>query len=181
VLRLRSRRLDCSHPPIALLSLAEALAYSCNSFFADVARRATGIELAGAFRRMGFDAGTPADAEQTALMSIGEWGVTANLTEIAHAYHALSGKCSSPAVAPILDGLQLATTVGTARLAAPTGVSVAGKTGTSPGRGGSGRNALFAGWAPARQPRIVVAVRAIGGSGGAEAAPVARTLFEKYL
>ncbi len=181
-LRLGSRRLDCSHPAAAsALDLSEALAWSCNSFFAALAQMLGPVSLANGFRRHDMDVATPSPGEQTALLGIGEWGVTTDLLTLARTYRRLSVLCLDPGYAPLLEGLQMATTVGTARLAAPPGTEIAGKTGTSPGRGRSGRNALFAGWAPASRPRIVVAVRVPGGAGGTQAAPVARSLFEEYL
>jgi cell division protein FtsI/penicillin-binding protein 2 len=181
-LRLGSRRLDCTHPPgAAALNMSEALAWSCNGFFATVAQMLGPGSLANGFRRYDMDVATPSPGEQTALLGIGEWGVTTDLLTLALTYRKLSVLCLDSRYAPLLEGLRLATTVGTARLAAPKGMETAGKTGTSPGRGRSGRNALFAGWAPAARPRIVVAVRVPGGAGGTQAAPLARSLFEEFL
>ncbi|WP_210521009.1 peptidoglycan D,D-transpeptidase FtsI family protein [Hymenobacter terricola] len=72
---------------------------------------------------------------------------------------------------------------GTAELAslADVGISVAGKTGTVQNDEGDD-HATFAGFAPANQPRIVVAVYIENaGFGGLSAAPCAALLMEKYL
>jgi cell division protein FtsI/penicillin-binding protein 2 len=51
---------------------------------------------------------------------------------------------------------------------------VAGKTGTSAG------HAWFAGFAPAERPEVVVVVFLESGTGGADAAPVAGTVFRAW-
>lgn len=72
---------------------------------------------------------------------------------------------------------------GTANLAslADVGISVAGKTGTVQNYHGED-HATFAGFAPAQDPKIVVAVFIENaGFGGLSAAPLASLLMEKYL
>ncbi|GAB3289446.1 penicillin-binding protein 2 [Hymenobacter humi] len=72
---------------------------------------------------------------------------------------------------------------GTADLASLTdvGISVAGKTGTVQNDEGDD-HATFAGFAPANQPKIVVAVYIeAAGYGGLSAAPCAALIMEKYL
>lgn len=60
-------------------------------------------------------------------------------------------------------------------------ISVAGKTGTAQAPPGDDHG-WFIGWAPAENPEIVVAVMIErGGGGGANAAPVARTIMESYF
>lgn len=71
---------------------------------------------------------------------------------------------------------------GTGRAAAIRGVSVAGKTGTAEA-GGRDNDTWFIAIAPASNPRIVVAVSLenSGGTGGEEAAPVAKEVIEAFL
>ncbi len=70
---------------------------------------------------------------------------------------------------------------GTARAAALPGVRVAGKTGTAENPHGA-PHAWFVGFAPADDPRCVVAVVVEnGGSGGQVAAPVAREILRSAL
>lgn len=70
---------------------------------------------------------------------------------------------------------------GTGREASLPGVSVAGKTGSAQNPHGD-THAWFVGFAPAENPRVVVAVIVEnGGSGGAVAAPVARELMRLAL
>jgi cell division protein FtsI/penicillin-binding protein 2 len=176
-LRVARRRLTCSHPPVTgPIDLPVAIAYSCNQFFAGNALRVDPPALAANLRRFELEVQMPASPEQRALLAIGEWGVLATAVELANAYRRLA----SIRHKSIVEGMQAASEYGTARLAAPAGVRVAGKTGTSPVPGRLGTLALFAGWAPVEAPRVVVAVM-LAGRGGVDAAPAARTVFEKYL
>jgi len=74
---------------------------------------------------------------------------------------------------------------GTGTAAALTGIDVAGKTGTAeidPDR--NLNQPWFIGFAPAKNPRIAVAVtieRSIGGQGGVVAAPIAKQVMESLL
>lgn len=171
VLSVASRNFACSHPRVSGgVDLPLALAYSCNSYFAGAAARVRGAVLAGTLRRLGLDARAPGSAEAQSLLALGAWGVECSALELAQAYRRLAAM----RLKPVVEGLVAAATSGTARLARPGRVEICGKTGT-------GRFALFAGWAPAVDPRVVVAVIVPGGRGGTEAAPLARGLFERYL
>lgn len=165
-LTLMGRRLDCTHPvPPSPLDAVAALAYSCNWFFATLGNR----EVSEALRRAGFQVLAPADAEQASAQAVGEWGISVTPLELARAYRRL-------ALGPPLPGLEAAAEYGTARLAQPEGVRVAGKTGTTVHEGR--RYGWFAGYAPAEAPQVVVVVLAAQGSGGGDAAPIARRIFE---
>ncbi|MDI6600541.1 MAG: penicillin-binding transpeptidase domain-containing protein [Thermoanaerobacteraceae bacterium] len=70
---------------------------------------------------------------------------------------------------------------GTGTAARISGIDVAGKTGTAEVQGKKS-HAWFIGFAPADDPKIVVAVIVEnGGSGGQVAAPIARQVLNKYL
>jgi peptidoglycan glycosyltransferase len=76
---------------------------------------------------------------------------------------------------------------GTGTAAQIPGVNVAGKTGTAQNPGGD-PHAWFVAFAPAEQPTIAVAVAVLNGgdlgseaTGGAVAAPIARTVMEEAL
>jgi cell division protein FtsI/penicillin-binding protein 2 len=177
-LQIGARRMSCSHPVVAEpIRLPVAIAYSCNEFFAAHSAHVPAASLAGSLRKFGLEAQVPGTPEQQSLLGIGEWGVLATIIELANAYRRLR----SLQYNLIYEGMKAAAEYGTARLATPEGVEIAGKTGTSPAPGGAGTHALFAGWAPANTPKVVVAVLVSRGRGGVDAAPVARTLFENYL
>lgn len=198
-LTIAGRRLDCSHPVTPQpLDPAEALAYSCNSYFTSVATRLTPAQLRESLIKDGLESATglaPKEAvgtvalastpEQLQLQAIGEWGVRVTPLELLAAYRklALLASDSDPKLAPLFAGLQGSTEYGMGRLAQPAGVAfrVAGKTGTSQAEDGAWTHAWFAGFAPASKPEIVLGVFLEKGKGGGDAATVAREIFTTYL
>jgi cell division protein FtsI/penicillin-binding protein 2 len=183
-LEISGRKLTCSHPVVTgPIDLPVALAYSCNQFFTANGTRLSTAALGAVLRRFGFEVETPITPAQRALMAIGEWGVRTTVAGLANAYSALARlTISSPTrYLELRKGMRAATEYGTARLARPAAGSISGKTGTSPAPDRLRTFALFAGWAPAEDPKVVVAASVSHGRGGGEAAPLARTLFEKHL
>ncbi len=168
-LTLAGRRMDCIHPRFASpVSAREAVAYSCNFYFAHLARSADPANLASVLRGFGFVLSrTPESVEDLQLLALGEFSVTTTPMDLARAYAKL---------APIgLPGLRGAVEVGTPQLASVAGLAVAGKTGTTRGY------SWFAGYAPAGQPSVAVVVLSGGGSGGASAAPEAARVLKRWL
>lgn len=192
-LRIAGRQMDCTHPAAAgPLDAAAALAYSCNGYFASAAGALRDADLIETFTRSGLSARTgwsageavgkitaPANAEERCLLAIGEANILVTPLELLYAYRRLA--LLNPIPAPVLAGLKGAAAYGTARLAQPPGMSVAGKTGTSIDPAAGQAHAWFAGFAPAEAPRIVMVVFLEGGTGGRDAAPVARELFRAAL
>lgn len=75
--------------------------------------------------------------------------------------------------------LVVSTKKGTGRRAAIEGIPIAGKTGTAEVGGGKGDHAWFVGFVPADAPRYAFAVvLEHGGSGGRDAAPLAKSFIE---
>jgi stage II sporulation protein D len=91
--------------------------------------------------------------------------------ELLQAYRRLALKQSATVSAGLRDCVRF----GTGQLANISGYDVAGKTGTPPGY------AWFAGWAPADRPEVVFVVLTRHGSGGLDAAPIARDMLLKHL
>ena len=91
--------------------------------------------------------------------------------ELLQAYRKLALKHNETVNAGLRDCVRY----GTGQLANISGYEVAGKTGTPPGY------AWFAGWAPADKPEVVFVVLMRHGSGGLDAAPVARDMLLKHL
>ncbi len=178
--RIGARRLDCSHPRTDTpLDAEAALAYSCNHYFTTAAQRLSPAELARALRPAGrvTQADTP---EQLALQAIGEANVQVSPHGLAEAWRALALRLTrKPELAPVLRGLEACTRYGTARLVAVPGLDIAAKTGTGTAPEGYS-HAWLAGFAPARDPRVVVVVYLERGQGGADAAPVAREVFRAW-
>lgn len=210
------------------VTLAEAIARSCNVAFAQIGWRIGQEKLYNGLRSfhfgdaLPFDVPTAAgaitvgggglDRPAVAQISIGQGTLAASPLQMACAIGALAngGVMRRPYVVrevrspdgtvlrrtpgTILD-IPVAATVarrvkdmmveavasGTAQAAALPEVQVAGKTGTAQNPHGA-PHAWFVGFAPAEEPRCVVAVVVEnGGSGGRVAAPVAREILRAAL
>jgi penicillin-binding protein 2 len=198
-LTIAGHRLGCSHPQSSRpLDAAAALAYSCNSYFSTVAARLTPIQLRNILTNSGFASPTGLAAnevagsvalagnpEQLQLQAIGEWGVQITPLELLDGYRKLALLASGSRdakLAPLFEGLEGSTSYGMGRLAQPgsSAMRVAGKTGTTPAEGGHWTHAWFGGYAPADKPEIVLIVFLEKGTGGSDAAAVARAVFFAY-
>ena len=195
-LYVRGRRLNCSHANgVGPFNASEALAFSCNSYFLEAARRIPPGELEQYMRQSGFESATgliPGEAvgqvsdvhtvEDRQLLAIGAAGIEITPLELAVAYARVARWRKSPTQSQriVLEGLEAATSYGLARLAQPKSVKVAGKTGTASNRGNATTHAWFAGFAPADDPQIVIVVYVERGRGSVEAASIARRIFEAW-
>jgi cell division protein FtsI/penicillin-binding protein 2 len=152
VLTIAGRRMDCTHSPaVTNLDAADAIAYSCNSYFAEAARRLEPPELARSFERAGFTSRTElvpdeavgrvveahaGDEEHVQLQALGYWGVEVTPLELLAAYRKLALhkiKSDLPEAAPVFSGLERSVQYGMAQRAQPSGITAAGKTGTAGG------------------------------------------------
>jgi stage II sporulation protein D len=154
------------------MDVTRTIAFSCNCAVAHFAERFGAGELKDALSK----AGLRATAADTILQALGEEGVLVTPLELANAYRRLAQQASPL----ILDGLEGAVKYGTAQAAASLRMTVAGKTGSALTNRGL-RAAWFAGFAPSRSPQVILVIAVQGRSGGADAAPAAPALFEKYV
>ncbi len=197
VVSISGRKLDCSHPSTSEpLGPAEALAYSCNSYFTTVALRISPQDLQGSFVQDGFAsvtglvpdevAGTVSIAQspqQLQLQAIGEWGLRVTPLELGKGYRDLAflQAAHNPTVEPLFAGLYQSTIYGMGHQAAPaSSIKVAGKTGTAPADEGAWTHAWFAGYAPAENPQVALVVFLEKGHGGSDASAVAREIFSAF-
>jgi cell division protein FtsI/penicillin-binding protein 2 len=188
-------RLACSHPAAPPFDAREALTWSCNSYFAQVARTlppgelgkllgATGLlgttglgrpEALAAFRE-------PHTPDETVLALLGVEGIRVTPFEMAEAYRWLAQQVDehrgTQAAELVRAALQDSSSFGMAGAAGMGGVPVAGKTGTAVGAASSQTHGWFAGFAPAGNPRVVVVVYMPAGR-GADAAHVAGELLKR--
>ncbi len=82
---------------------------------------------------------------------------------------------------PVVDGMELVITSGTATRARLPGVAICGKTGTAENPHGTDHS-IFVAFAPKNNPKIAIAVYIEnGGFGSTWAAPIASLMIEKYL
>jgi cell division protein FtsI/penicillin-binding protein 2 len=110
-LRIGGVRMDCAHASsIVDLNAEEAIAYSCNSYFAEAAARFSGAELLQAFRRAGLDSPSglvkeeatgrmeiPRDREMLQLEALGDRGIEVTALELLEAYRKLALRRRNPA------------------------------------------------------------------------------------
>jgi cell division protein FtsI/penicillin-binding protein 2 len=189
--------LNCSHPVTGqALDPAAALASSCNSYFTSVATRLSPAQLQENFVKDGFAAptgmisgessGTVALAnspEEVQLQSIGERGVKVTPLEMLYGFRhlALLQRGHDQTLAPVFEGLEQSVDYGMGREAQPaSAMKIAGKTGTARSEEGPWTHAWFAGYAPARDPEIVLVVFLEKGRGGFDAAAIARQIFAAF-
>src|SRR4029077_7290589 len=134
--------MDCTHPTSpGPLDAVTALAYSCNYYFASVARGLRDSDLVETFSRAGLTSRTglyagealgeivpPNSVEARQLLALGEANIRITPLELVFAYRKLALQRNLPPT--LLNALKASTEYGTARLARPAGLAVAGKTGT---------------------------------------------------
>ena len=195
-LRIDGRNLDCSHVDTGeTLDPVSALAYSCNSYFAEMAAQLRPADLVQGLTSFGLTSSTklastevtgtitrPLDRPQLQLLALGEGGIRVTPLETAAAYRKLAlikreSQSRAQQLSLVFDGLAAAGEYGTARLASSPSRRVAGKTGTAGDQTGGRTHAFFAGFAPVDRPEFVVVVFLETGSGGGDAAPIAQRIF----
>lgn len=193
VLRIGGVKMDCTHPAsVVELDAEEAVAYSCNSYFAQAATRLTGAELLQALRKAGLDSPsglakdeatghieTPSGLEMLQLEALGDRGVEVTPLELLAAYRrlALIKRKGVPEIdSAVFAGLNHSVEYGMAHAANVDGMKIAGKTGTAASRESARQHGFFVGFAPADKPAIVLVVYLQQGR-GSDAAAVAHEVF----
>ncbi len=190
---IAGHRLPCSHQPAPPFDAREALAWSCNSYFAEVARSLGSGELGEFLRASGLLVPTglavneataefrePRSVEDAQLTLLGIENIRITPLGLAAAYRRLANEIGehsdTAAAATIQAGLADSAEFGMAKPASQSAVSVAGKTGTAESAGSHRTHGWFAGFAPARDPQVVIVVYVPSGR-GADAAHVAGMLL----
>ncbi len=194
-LTIAGKHMDCTHSPaVTNLDAADAIAYSCNSYFTQAAARLSPAELAQAFERAGFRTRSGLAEEEAAgrvvpafdqphlqLQALGYWGVEVTPLELLAAYRSLAlhkQKGDLSIATPVFSGLERAVQYGMAHDALPSGITAAGKTGTAASATPQ-THGFFAGYAPADKPEIVLVVYLEHGH-GSDAAAIAAPIFTAY-
>jgi len=179
--RRQSGPLGCSHPAALLpYRLEDALAFSCNYFFAEVGRRVGRARLEEGFRRIGLQV----EASDPALAATGAAGVRASPRQLLALMMDLAAgrlRFRSEHTALVKSAMAKAVRDGTAKAASVPGLAIAGKTGTAAWPGLRYRNSgWFVGWAPADAPRLALVVWVKTGE-GKQAAALAGQILRGYL
>jgi cell division protein FtsI/penicillin-binding protein 2 len=192
-LRVGGRSLACSHPDSDPMDAQQALAWSCNTYFAAVAASLQPGELRRLLaptRLLGQTGLAPNEAvaefreprspDEEALTLLGLDGVRITPLELAEAYRWLALQLAAhpgAAVAGVVQGgLEDSASFGIAASAGQSGVPVAGKTGTANRGDGTPSHGWFAGLVPAEKPQVVVVIYLPAGH-GANAAALAANLI----
>jgi len=192
-MRISGHELNCTHPAADPMNAEQALTWSCNSYFAELAGMMTPEELRRALSERGLLGATglsaqenvadfrePRTREQVQLAALGVEGIRVTLPELAEAYRslaiALAAHPETIAARTVTVGLTDSASFGMAGAASLGGVPVAGKTGTASAESGGGTHGWFVGLAPAPSPRVVVAVYLPAGR-GSDAAQVAASVL----
>jgi len=174
--------LTCVHPDLhRALTPAEALAYSCNTFFAMVAQRISRPAFDAVLVRMGL----PPLAPQATVVSgaLGLDGIRVAPRVLLDAFVRVAGpapslQLSEPVRSMLVDGLRKAAEFGTASAFAAARMTALAKTGTAPMPGG-GYHGIVVAVTPADRPTHAVVVVVPGGA-GADAAAVAVDVLRRY-
>lgn len=189
-LTIAGHRMNCSHPALPPMDATEALTWSCNSYFAEVAAHVRPEELEAMLRKTGVLAPSglaaneasavfhaPENVERTELAFLGVEGVRVSPLELAEAYRWLANEMEkSPEVAAtktVRAGLTDSASYGMADAAGMGGVPVMGKTGTAALSGVQQTHGWFAGIAG----DVVIVVYLPAGR-GADAARVAGVVLK---
>jgi len=190
-------RLACTHPLAPPFDAREALTWSCNTYFAAVARTLHPGELGQLLRPTGLLSSTglthdeavaefrePDSGDAKQLTLLGVEGVRVTPLELAEAYRRLAMELAahpdSDAAQVVRAGLADSASFGMAGQASLGGVRVLGKTGTAEGVTSSRTHGWFVGIAPAEKPRVVIAVYLPSGR-GTDAAHIAGEILANAL
>jgi len=182
-LHIGARALECTHPQTdTAFAAQDALAYSCNTYFADLAKRLPAPHIAATLRTYGLPPTPPAlstDAKQ--LLVLGVSGIAVSPAQMAEAYRRLalhwtnpSGP-TEPAFALVHQGLRDSVAFGMAHNAATPNLDLAGKTGTATDPNQPWTHGWFCGAANG-----IVLVIYLPHASGADAATLAHAFFLAY-
>ncbi len=178
--------LACSHPrDVTVLDARQALAKSCNSYFAAVASRMPSATLSAGLRSYGLHSdGEPRDADERILLALGLREIRVSTMQLAQAYRHLAGEmnASSSGVAKVVrDGMLQSVETGMANAARSQGVTLGGKTGTVDDPGGRSHGwfagILFDGLDAQLAGKVIVVF--VPNGNGADAAAFAGTFVRR--
>lgn len=196
-LRIAGHNLPCTHPQTAAaFDAEEALAYSCNSYFAELANHFSAEEAAGILQTYGFgqqpnlfpqealpELKTPITREQKQLLVLGIQGIRITPAQLAAGYRKLSLRLndaqSTPALHTIEQGLKDSVRYGMAHNAETPGVTILGKTGTANDTPQGWSHGWFAGIVQIGVSKIVIVLYLPHGNGG-DAAHLAQQFLLAY-
>jgi stage II sporulation protein D len=170
--------LACTHPQSDVAFAAkEALAYSCNRYFAELADRIPPAQASAILEHYGLaPASIPQSREQKELLVLGVAGITVSPAQIAGAYRRLALELDQSKAPAVREGLRDSVTYGMAHNADVPGMEIAGKTGTAGEEAQARSHGWFAGTGHLDHDEVVVVIYLPLGN-GADAARLAHNFF----
>jgi stage II sporulation protein D len=177
-LHISSWNLACTHPQNDVaFSAKEALAYSCNRYFAELADRIPPAQSAAILAHYGLGpTRIPQNPEQKELLVLGVAGISVSPAKMAIAYRKLALELDEGKAPAVREGLRDSVSYGMAHQAAVAGTEIGGKTGTA-GDGAQGRShGWFAGTGYLGHEEVVIVIYLPQGN-GADAARLAHDFF----
>jgi cell division protein FtsI/penicillin-binding protein 2 len=196
-IHINGRDLQCTHPQNNIaFDAPDALAYSCNTYFANLANRMTPQMLHDTADHYGLGHSphlfateatseiiTPRTTEDKQLFVLGLAGITASPAQIAVVYRKLWLELNRPeshaTLNPVMLGLRESVQYGMAHNAELPGVELIGKTGTASDPNRPRSHGWFAGIATLHARPIVIVLYLPNANGG-DAATLVRHILQAY-
>ena len=174
----REWNLACTHPQTNVAFAAQdALAYSCNRYFANLADRIPPEQAVATLEQYGLGrAKTPQTREEKELLVLGVAGITVSPMQVATAYRKLALELDDNRVHAVREGLYNSVRYGMAHNAFVPGMEIAGKTGTATDTMQGSSHGWFAGTGAVGPKQLVIVIYLPSGN-GADAARLAQRFF----
>jgi stage II sporulation protein D len=174
----RDWNLACTHPQTDIaFDAQDALAYSCNRYFAALADRISPEEARTILEHYGLgQPKTPETREEKELLVLGLTGIAVSPMQIATAYRKLALELDDGRLEAVREGLYNSVRYGMAHNASLPGMEIAGKTGTASDTMQGSSHGWFAGVGAFDHEEVVVVIYLPRGN-GADAARLAQHFF----
>jgi stage II sporulation protein D len=174
----REWNLACTHPQRDVSFAAkEALAYSCNQYFAELADRMTPGQASAVLEHYGLGRPSPPlTRKQKQLLVLGLSGISVSPAQVAIAYRKLSLELGDGKAPAVEEGLRDSVAYGMAHNAAVPGIEIAGKTGTASDAAQGRSHGWFAATGYLGREEVVIVIYLPLGN-GADAARLAHDFF----
>jgi stage II sporulation protein D len=174
----RDWNLACTHPQTDVAFAAQdALAYSCNRYFASLADRISPDQASTILDHYGLGlAKTPQTPEDKELLVLGVAGIVVSPMQVASAYRKLALELDDSRVNAVREGLYTSVRYGMAHNAFVPGTEIAGKTGTASDTMQGSSHGWFAGMGALGHQQVVIVIYLPNGN-GADAARLAQHFF----
>jgi stage II sporulation protein D len=174
----RDWNLACTHPQTDVaFDAQDALAYSCNRYFTDLADRLSPEDAGAIMEHYSLSqAKTPGNREEKELLVLGVAGIAVSPAQIAIAYRKLALELNDIRVDAVREGLYNSVRYGMAHNAFVPGMEIAGKTGTASDTMQGSSHGWFAGIGTFDHEQVVAVVYLPRGN-GADAARLAQHFF----